>query len=87
VRHGHGLLSIVILTWIGSTLVKCHHDICADLALGVDDILRGEDMLRAIDVAAKLGPFLLDLPNVREGVYLIAAAVGEYRPVPADEPM
>jgi hypothetical protein len=57
--------SVVILTWIWRTLVKCHHDIRTYDALGIYHILGRELMLRAIYMTAKLGPFFFYLANIR----------------------
>src|ERR1051326_1803391 len=44
-------------------------------------------MRRSVYMRAELHPFLADLPQIRKAEHLVAAAVGENRPVPADEPM
>ena len=87
VRHAHGLLGIVILARIGCTFIKCHHNVCADLTLGVDDILGCENMLGAVYVTAKLRSFFFDLADVGERIHLIAATVYQYGPIPSDESM
>ena len=51
------LLRILPVALPGWTFIECHHDVGADDALCVDDILWSEEMLRAIDMGTKLTTF------------------------------
>ena len=66
-------------------LVEGHHDVGADGALGVDDALGGEQVLRAVDVRAEVAPLLAQLAAGGQREDLEAAAVGEHRPLPGRE--
>jgi len=83
--EGEALAGIVVGRRAWGTFVEGHDDICADGALDVDDAFGGEEMLRAVDMAAELAAFLAQLTNAREREYLEAAAVGEHGALEAVE--
>src|SRR5262249_23728749 len=49
--------------------------------------LRRERVRRAVEMRSEVRALLIDRPPRRETEHLVAAAVGEDRPVPADKPM
>src|SRR5690606_3241481 len=87
VRHVKGSLSILVITRIWRTLVKCHNDICTDNALRVHYLFWSEQRLRSIDRRTDGPPFLSSLPHLRERVHLIAYRVSQQWLVPPIELM
>ena len=85
VGHLHRGLGIGIFTRIRRTLVESHDDVGPDLAFDLHDTLRGEQVRRTVDVGLEADAFLADLSRGRERIHLVASAVGEDRPVPADK--
>ena len=50
VRQLHAFLGVAVVAGSRRAFVEGHHDVGANHALCVDDVLRGEKMLRAVDV-------------------------------------
>ena len=71
----------------GEALVEHHRDVGPELRLDVDDLLRRQLVPRAVEVRLEAGALLGDLHERAEAEDLVAAAVGEDRPGPADEAM
>src|SRR4051812_7585407 len=69
----------------GDDVVELHDDVGAEIALDLDDELRGEPAARSIEVAAKLDPVFVDGAQRRQGEDLKSAGVREYGPVPIHE--
>src|SRR5689334_10569244 len=72
---------------ISEAFVEHHRDVRAETGLDVGRALRREQMERPIQMRTELGALLVDLAAFSEAEYLIAAAVGEDRMRPADEPV
>ena len=70
---------------IGEALVEHHGDVRAEPRLDVDGALGRQQMPGAVEVRLELGAFLGDHAPLGEAEDLEAAAVGQDRPVPADE--
>src|SRR5690606_10997460 len=87
VGHVKGSLSILVITRIWRTLVKCHNDICTDNALRIHDIFWGEQMLRTIDMRTEGHTFLFNFAHLSERVHLIASRVSQQGLVPPIELM
>ena len=66
-------------------LVEHHRDVGSELRLHLGRRFGRQQMLRAIEMRAELGPLFPNLPDRREAEHLVAAAVGEDRMRPADE--
>ena len=67
--------------------VEHHRDIRSELRLDVDGRFGRQQMLAAVEMRAKRRPFLVHFAPRGKTEDLIAAAVGEDRLVPADEPV
>ena len=68
-----------------TAFVEGHHYVGAYDALGVDVVLRREDMPGAVDMALEGTSLGSQAAYLREREHLEAAAVGKYRPVPGLE--
>src|SRR5206468_11503260 len=86
-RPLHRLARRVELRGIRETLVEHHGDVGSEPRLNVDDALRTEEMRRAVEMRAKACAVFVDRPARGEAEHLIAAAVGEDRPIPGHEAM
>ena len=67
------------------TFVQGHDDVGAQLFLGVHDRLRRELLQAAVDVRAKGHAVTIDLAHVGQAKDLVAARIGQDRPVPVHE--
>ena len=74
---------VVALSWW--TLVKGHHDIGTNDALCVHHVFWREDMLRTIDMAAKLTTLFLQLADARQREHLETTRVRQDGAVPRVE--
>ncbi len=81
----HRLFGVVPFAGVGCTLVECHDDIRSDHTLDVHHAFRGEGVFGAVDMALEGHTFFLDFAPVRERMYLVPAAVGQDRALPAVE--
>ena len=79
------LLGVVVGGCARGAFVEGHYDVGTDAALDVDDLLGGEEMFRAVDMAAELTSLLAQLADAREREDLEAAAIGEHGAVEAVE--
>ena len=61
--------------------VESHHDIRTNAALDIHDALRGEEMLRPIDVGTEFASFFRKLAYTRQREDLEPTAIGEHRAV------
>ena len=68
-------------------LVERHDDVAAEQPLDLDRPLRRHRMARAVAVRGEGDAVLGDLGQAAKAHHLIAAAVGQDRPVPAHEPV
>ena len=76
------LLGVLVVALSWRTLVEGHHDVGADHTLGVHHVLRGEDVLRTVDMGTKLATFLTQLTDTCQREHLKTTRVGEDRAVP-----
>ena len=83
--HVHGRFRIFVFAGIRSTLVESHDDIGTYLALNIDCIFRGKHVIGTIDMGFKLYTFFFYFSIGRKGVDLIAARIGQQRPIPTHE--
>ena len=67
------------------TLVEHHRDVGTELSLDVGRLFRRQQVRRPVEVRSEVRSLLVDGAPRREAEHLIAAAVGEDRPRPADE--
>ena len=72
---------------IRQALVEDHGDVGTEVRLDVDGALGRQQVARAVEVRLKLGALFGDGAPIGQAEDLIAAAVGQDRPVPADEPV
>ena len=72
---------------VGKTFIEHHRDIRAKPRLNVDGALGRELMPRAVEMRLEFGTLFGDDSALGETKDLEAAAVGQQRPVPADESM
>ena len=70
-----------------NALVEHHRDIGAELGLNVGRPLGSQQVRRTVEMRSKLGAVFGDAPALGQAEHLIAAAVGQDRPVPPDEAM
>ena len=77
-----GILVVALSWW---TLVKGHHDIGTNDALCVHHVFWREDMLRTIDMAAKLTTLFLQLADARQREHLETTRVRQDGAVPRVE--
>ena len=68
-------------------VIELHDHVGAEVALDVHHRFRREDVLRSVDVAAKLDAVFAHGAQALEREHLKAARVGEDRPVPSHELM
>ena len=68
-------------------LIEGHDDVCAQRHLDFDGPLRGEDMRRAVQMGTEVNTFFRDFAEVAQAEYLVAAGVGEDRPIPRHKPV
>ena len=85
VRDVERLGGVFVSAGVGGALVESHHNVAADGSLDVHDVFRREKMLASIDVRAESDALVGDFPIFCERKHLKTAAVGKYRPVPANE--
>ena len=83
--HGplHGLLRVGALTGIRRAFVESHDNVGTEPMLNFHDLLRGEEVVRAVQVRLEAHAIGGDLVAVTEAEDLEAAAVGEDRLGPA----
>ncbi len=67
------------------TFVQGHDDIGAQFFLGVHDRLRRESLQATVDVRAKGDAVRIDLAHVGQAKDLVAARIGQDRPIPVHE--
>src|SRR5438132_9941932 len=84
-RAFHRLLRLELSGGISKTVVKHHHDVGAETFLDFDCGLRTEEMTASIEMRLELDAIVADVPELTQTENLIAAAVGENRPVPSHE--
>ena len=70
---------------VARALVEHHGDIGPEPGLDVRGALRGQPLPAAVEMRPKPDAVLVDVPAVAEAEHLVAPAVGQDRPVPADE--
>lgn len=63
--------------WCRGALVKGHHNVGTDDALGVDHVFGSEEVLAAVDVGAEADALPGELADTSEGEDLEASGVGE----------
>ena len=80
--QGQTLFRIAIVCAIGYTFIQHHHDVRVQGPLDFQHLLRGEQMLRTVDVRAELHPFLPYLAQGTQAEDLEAAAVRQDGSVP-----
>ena len=85
VRDVERLGGVFVGARVGGALVESHHNVAADGALDVNYVFRREEVLAAVDVGAESNALVGDFPIFGKRKHLESAAVGKYRPVPADE--
>ncbi len=86
-RQFEAVLGIAVIALSWGAFVEGHHDVGADDALGVHDVLRREEMLRPVDMRPELASLFLQFPYAGKRKHLKAAAVRQDGAVPAVEPM
>ena len=85
--HHQALLGILIVALARRTLVESHHDVGTNDALSIHNILRSEDMLRAIDMRTEFATLLTKLSDACEREHLETTTICEDRAIPAVELM
>ena len=81
------LFRITVVAVARGAFIERHYDVGSDDTLRVYHVLRGEDVLGAVDVGAEFTPLLTQLADARQGEHLEAAGVGEDGTVPCVETM
>ena len=81
----HGLLRITVVAVAGGAFVEGHHDVGADDALYVHNVLGGEKVFAAVDMAAEGATLFFYFSIFCQREDLETTAVGEQRPLPAVE--
>ncbi len=84
-RPLHGARRLVMRGAVLRALIERHHDIAAEQALDFHRPLRRQHMTGAVDMAGKGDAFLAHLRQRGKAHHLIAAAIGQDRPVPSHE--
>ena len=77
----------VVVRRVREALVEHHRDVRAELRLDVGRLLGRQQVRRAVEVRSEVRALLVDRPAVGQAEHLVAAAVGQDRLVPADEPV
>ena len=70
---------------VRQTFVEHHGDVRAELRLDVGRLFRRQQMRRAVEMRAETHALFVDRAARGKAEHLVAAAVGEDRPSPADE--
>ena len=86
-RPAHRLARGVGRGRVREALVEHHRDVGSELCLDVRGFLGRQQMRRTVKMRAEPRAFFVHRPPRREAEHLIAAAVGENRPRPTDEPV
>src|SRR3972149_645929 len=81
----HGLVDVVEGFSEGRTLIEGHDDVSTQLLLNLDDTLRCEEMLAAIDMRTEQDAFIAYLAQVTQAEDLKPTAIGDQYPVPGHE--
>jgi hypothetical protein len=85
VGEAEGVLSVFVLAGVGRTLVEGHDDVRPNFPLDVHRPLRGENVLRAVNMRLECDALLLYLSLRSKGIHLVAAAVRQNGALPAIE--
>ena len=75
--------AIVVLAGVRRTFIKSHNNIGADTALYIHYFFGGKEMPATIDMRLEKGALFGELAVGCQRKYLVAAAVGKHRLVPA----
>ena len=77
-----GLAGIIVVTGTRRAFVQCHHDVAADGAFDVHHLLGGEQVIAAVDVAAKGHALVSQFAVIGKRKHLKATAIGKDGTVP-----
>ena len=72
---------------VGTSWSNCHDDVRSEQPLDLDRPLRRQHVRAPVEVAGEATPSSLTLVSSLKAHHLIAAAVGQDRPLPAHEPV
>ena len=86
-RQGEAFLSILVVALPRRTLVKGHHDICADDSFRVHHVLRREDMSASVDVGLESASLFCQLSDACKRENLKPTAIRQDRTFPTIEAM